>query len=106
MSCRLRIKRTPGGQALNLACGVYMHWDWNNVDFNPYSRMVRYPWLAPILKILGVLSKKRYERLKRTDPAIISWDLRRGIPFPDASFDMVYHSHFLEHLPNDFALAF
>jgi len=26
------------------------------------------------------------------------WDLRRGIPFPDDSVDVVYSSHFLEHL--------
>ena len=26
------------------------------------------------------------------------WDLRRGIPFPDNSVDVVYSSHFFEHL--------
>ena len=83
-----------------------MHWDWTNVDFNPYTWMVHHPRLAAILKRVGILSRKRYERLKGTDPAIIAWDLRRGIPFPEASFDLVYHSHFLEHLPKALAPAF
>ena len=29
------------------------------------------------------------------------WDLRRGLPFPDASVRKVYSSHFLEHLSFD-----
>jgi predicted SAM-dependent methyltransferase len=28
----------------------------------------------------------------------IYWDLRRGIPFPDASISRIYSSHFFEHL--------
>jgi predicted SAM-dependent methyltransferase len=28
----------------------------------------------------------------------IYWDLRRGIPFPDATVSKIYSSHFLEHL--------
>lgn len=107
MPPHLPIKKSQGGQALlNLACGIYMHHDWNNVDFNPYTWMVRHPSLAATLKKAGILSNKRYERLKRTDPQIIRWDLRRGIPFADASFDVVYHSHFLEHLPKSRALLF
>ena len=29
------------------------------------------------------------------------WDMRKGIPFPDSSVDMIYSSHFLEHLTYD-----
>ena len=32
------------------------------------------------------------------DQCVIAHDLRRGIPFADESFDVVYHSHVLEHL--------
>jgi predicted SAM-dependent methyltransferase len=36
-----------------------------------------------------------------TDTCDLYWDLRRGIPFPDASVDAVYSSHFFEHLSFD-----
>jgi SAM-dependent methyltransferase len=32
-----------------------------------------------------------------TGPGVIAADLARGIPFPDESFSVVYHSHLLEH---------
>jgi predicted SAM-dependent methyltransferase len=31
-------------------------------------------------------------------PVDLAWDLTRGIPFPDASVDGIYHEHLLEHL--------
>ncbi|MGF1500164.1 MAG: glycosyltransferase [Elainellaceae cyanobacterium] len=53
---------------LNLGCGHCFHPDWVNVDFTS------------------------------TGEGVIAHDLRQGIPFDDASFDVVYHSHVLEHL--------
>ncbi|EAZ88809.1 glycosyltransferase, partial [Crocosphaera chwakensis] len=52
---------------LNLGCGSHFHPDWTNVDF------------------------------VSTQEGVIAYDLRKGIPFDDASFDVVYHSHVLEH---------
>ncbi|RJQ83020.1 MAG: methyltransferase domain-containing protein [Desulfobacteraceae bacterium] len=61
---------------LNLGCGA--HWNplWVNVDF------------------------------KSNHPNVIAHDLNRSIPFSDDSFDAVYHSHLLEHLPKNRAPVF
>lgn len=52
---------------LNVGCGTRFLKDWTNIDFTS------------------------------TGEGVISHDLRKGIPFPDCSFDFVYHSHVLEH---------
>jgi SAM-dependent methyltransferase len=52
---------------LNLGCGERFHPDWVNLD----------------LHLAG--------------PAVRRWDLRDELPFADGFFDVVYHSHVLEH---------
>jgi predicted SAM-dependent methyltransferase len=52
---------------LNVGCGERFHPFWTNIDCN------------------------------RTDERIILDDVRRRIPFPNNSFDVIYHSHLLEH---------
>jgi len=37
-------------------------------------------------------------------PGVIPHDLRRGLPFPDGAFDVVYSSHVMEHLTPEDAL--
>lgn len=54
-------------RALNLGCGLRFHPDWENVDFVPAHASVK------------------------------ACDLRAGVPYPEGSFDVVYHSHVLEH---------
>ena len=61
---------------LNLGCGTRFCPDWENVDF------------------------------ASTTPGVRAHNLLEGIPFPDTSFDLVYHSHILEHFPKKQALAF
>jgi predicted SAM-dependent methyltransferase len=52
---------------LNLGCGNRYHNNWINLDFTSNDQYVQ------------------------------SHNLLNGIPFPDQSFDVVYHSHVLEH---------
>ena len=61
---------------LNLGCGPRFHPDWVNLDLSPAS------------------------------PAVQHWDLRKDLPLPDASFDVVYHSHVLEHFSQPDGLRF
>jgi predicted SAM-dependent methyltransferase len=61
---------------LNVGCGTKFHPDWTNVDMASYS---------PEVKVV---------------------DLTKGIPFHDNSFDVVYHSQVLEHIPKEKATDF
>ena len=61
---------------LNLGCGGHINANWVNVDY-----------LASAANV-------------------IPFDLKQGIPFPDSVFDVVYHSHLLEHFPKEYALTF
>lgn len=101
------VKVLKDGRAmLNLGCGTKMNWDWNNIDFSPYARLSHHRTIAKILKWTGLLSEERYQILLGISPEIIYWDLRKGIPFRDESFDVVYNSHFLEHIDRDAAPSF
>lgn len=68
----------PGFSAVNLACGGKLCHQpgWINADHSPSTREV--------MKV----------------------NLLKRLPFPDASFDVVYHSQFIEHLPIDRAHTF
>lgn len=61
---------------LNLGCGRHFHRSWVNVD------------------------------LVSSSPEVISHDLRQPLPFENESFDVVYHSHVIEHLPRPLAPRF
>lgn len=67
-----------GFRGINLACGgkLCRESGWINADHNPSARDVQHV------------------------------DLLASLPFPDKTFDVVYHSQFIEHLPADLALAF
>ncbi len=61
---------------LNLGCGGTYHLSWTNVDF-----------------------------ISDTDH-VVAHNLLQGVPFPDSVFQVVYHSHVLEHFPKSEAKPF
>jgi predicted SAM-dependent methyltransferase len=61
---------------LNVGCGNKYHQDWYNVDMYAHY------------------------------PAVFSYNLLKGIPFPDEKFEIVYHSQVLEHFPKEKAHDF
>ncbi len=61
---------------LNLGCGQRFHLDWVNLDLHPCSQAVQ------------------------------QGDLQKELLFPDGSFDVVYHSHVLEHFSRHNGLRF
>lgn len=73
------VQATPAGSSprlLNLGCGQCSRPGWINMDFHAASADV------------------------------LAYDLRLGIPFADDSFDVVYHSHVLEHFSRSQAVFF
>ena len=61
---------------LNLGCGTRYHSDWINIDFSS------------------------------SGPDVIAHNLRKGIPFGDETFDVVYHSNVIEHFSKEEAPVF
>lgn len=61
---------------LNLGCGNHFHSKWDNIDFNS------------------------------TNSTVKSYNLLKGIPYQDNNFDVVYHSHLLEHFQKSYAKNF
>jgi predicted SAM-dependent methyltransferase len=102
------MKQLPSNKLnyVNLGCGTRAHSAWINIDFSIYSRLQKYRNFAKAARKLNLISDRRWERLNRMDPDIICWDLRKGIPLEDNSCQVVYHSHFIEHLPRETAYSF
>lgn len=61
---------------LNLGCGSRHHKDWVNIDFISNNK------------------------------DILAYDLLKGIPYKDDNFDVIYHSHLIEHFPQENAVNF
>lgn len=64
------------GRMINLGCGGRYHPEWVNADIAP------------------------------RDPRVQPCDLSRPLPFPDGSFEVVYHSNVLEHIRREHVGAF
>lgn len=69
-------KNLANSKLLNLGCGQRYHSSWVNIDF------------------------------KSDSTEVIAHDLGKGLPFEPNSFDVIYHSHLLEHFSKEYARLF
>jgi SAM-dependent methyltransferase len=79
---------------LNLACGDQAHPEWTNVEFWPHCLRYQAPLVGRLFRRLDAGKT----HLDGRGAPVRFTDLRNGIPYADESFDVVYHSNFLEHL--------
>jgi SAM-dependent methyltransferase len=104
---KFEVRKVEDGRAmLNLGSSARTAPGWNNVDFSWLIRLSKRPNLSQILLRAGILSEFRYHRICSLDKHAILWDLRKGIPFEDKTFDAVYHCHVLEHIERESAPGF
>lgn len=104
---RFPVKRLPDGRAMiNLGSSAHTAAGWNNIDFSWIVRIGRHRRLSRLLNRVGLISAARYQRIQRMDPDTVLWDLSKGVPYADQTFDVVYHSHVLEHIDREYAAGF
>lgn len=75
---------------LNLGCGSKCVPGWTNVDYALGARIARFPLFKGLNRRLRLF---RFD----WDDSIFIHDLRRPLPWPDRSVEIVYSSHTLEH---------
>lgn len=84
---------------INLGCGPQIVEGWVNVDYSFGAKMAKIPLFSPINRALKIFTME-------WDKRIFLHDLRKPFPWPDASADMVYSSHTLEHFSREEGLNF
>jgi predicted SAM-dependent methyltransferase len=81
---------------VHLGCGLITPSGWVNVDGSYNARLAKHPVLRRVLHALHVTSADKIE--VPWNPKILIHNLRKPLPFCDASASTVYSSHLLEHL--------
>lgn len=88
---------------VNVGCGQTPTPGWDNFDNSLTLRLAKKPGVLPVLDKLGFLSEGSRgfaNYLKKN--ADIGWaDVTQRIPLPDASAEVIYTSHMVEHFDRD-----
>lgn len=101
----IRVNLDPSKMILvNLGCGSKTSDRAINIDWSIYHRVKRIRLIKPLAQIF--FNGRRLEKLRGLPSNVLVHDLSKGIPRPDESVDVVYHSHFLEHLDRGSAQRF
>ncbi len=76
---------------------------WENIDKSPSIVLARVPALRPALAAVRILTP---EQANAVFPSgIVHADVRRGLPYEDATVRYIYSSHMIEHMPRWQGLA-
>jgi len=92
---------------INFGSGNICPKGWTSLDSSPSTIFAKLPY-QDILKQIFIKTKLVNKEIfnSKWPKNIKFWDIRWGIPFRDNSVDIVFTSHFLEHLPQKAALNF
>lgn len=92
---------------VNVGCGITPTPGWINYDNSPSVRLARYQMLTVVLSRLGLISKGQESLIHAVRNNDIRWaDATTHISLPDASVDVLYSSHMVEHLDRESAMSF
>ena len=92
---------------VNIGCGPTPTPGWINFDNSLSVRLARHPLIAGALSRLRLLHQGQETLILAAKNGDIQWaDAVRLIPLPDASVEVLYSSHMLEHLDRESARAF
>jgi predicted SAM-dependent methyltransferase len=81
---------------LHLGCGSTVVPGWENIDKSPSIVLARVPALRRALATVHVLTP---EQANADFPSgIVRADVRRGLPYEDATVHYIYSSHMIEHM--------
>ena len=89
----------PTAKRLHLGCGLNAPQGWVNIDGSWNARLHRHPRFLSFLVALRLVSKIEAEA--NWPRNIMTWDLRKPLPFENTVFEAIYASHMLEHLYYD-----
>lgn len=79
---------------LNIGSGENAVEGYINIDYSPNVLLSRVPLLKKLMRLLGLLKP---EHMKSWDKRILYKDARK-LSHPADSIDLIYSSHFLEHI--------
>ena len=92
---------------VNVGCGQTPTKGWKNFDNSPSILLARVPFLPMLLRSFRLLDDRNYEFIQFAKTYDIQHvNATKGLPLANASVDVIYSSHMLEHLDRDDANAF